>query len=179
LCGNYLTNLGGDVDSRQRRCIELGRSDQGKGAMGRVNPHSSPTGRVLRGEQVYSVVVVRVMYVHVGIPIYLGNTKESEVADTEGSTATMEEELSSQKVIPQAHWVCCTGNDVQVDLVLYQPLILACLFINSLLKFLPMSRLPRDFLFLPVADSSFTLTTLDNLPFTLGLSPVDAVAVSG
>jgi hypothetical protein len=39
------------------------------------------------GEQVYSVVV-RVMYVHVGIPIYLGNTKESEVADTKGSTAT-------------------------------------------------------------------------------------------
>jgi hypothetical protein len=46
------------------------------------------TGRVPRdlkwGKQCISVVV-RVMYVHVGIPIYLGNTKESEV---ECSTAT-------------------------------------------------------------------------------------------
>src|SRR5882762_5358559 len=55
--------------------------------------------------------------------------------------------------------ICCAGNDVQVDLILYQPLILAYLFINSLLKFLPMSRLPRDFLLLPVAASAFTLTT--------------------
>jgi hypothetical protein len=29
-----------------------------------------------------------VLYVHVGIPVYLGNPKESEVADTRGSTAT-------------------------------------------------------------------------------------------
>ena len=72
-----------------RWCIELGRGQLGVGCCGKSESTliTNWQGEGLEwGEQVYSVVV-RVIYVHVGIPIYLGNTKESEVA--EGSTATV------------------------------------------------------------------------------------------
>ena len=65
--------------------------------------------------------------------------------------------------VPQA---CCETNDVWTYLALYQSLNLDFfLKILSLLKFLPMSRLPRDFLFIPAADPAFDPTTVNGTGF--------------
>ena len=91
----------------------------------------------------------------------------------------MEGVPSSQKGKAHLRQVCCEENIVQLALALYQPHILTDLFPNNLFKQVPMSRLPRDFLFIPAVDSSFTLPTSVDLLLPLGLSPVEAVAVSG
>ena len=65
-------------------------------------------------------------------------------------------------VSPRVPQACCETNDIWTYLALYQSLNLDLkIYILSLLKLLPMLRLPRDFLFVPAANPAFDPTTVD------------------
>src|ERR1700736_2983991 len=71
----------------------------------------------------------------------------------------MEGVPSSQGGKAHSRRVCCEENVMRLALALYRPHILTNMFTNNLFKQILMSRLPRDFLFIPAVASSFTGTT--------------------